>query len=112
MSTCAGNHWRKQTSSNACNLNRREQISSLFHEPPFRIAWRSAFESQKLTRHLAYSRIRRVSYSSRASPKLKSEARGNGTSTDCSLVVFITWSGHKYTPEPPFQNVSVEEPFV
>ncbi|GFU10328.1 transposable element Tcb1 transposase [Trichonephila clavipes] len=52
-STCAGNHWRKHTLSNSCNLNRREQISSVIHEPPFRIAWRAAFESQKKTRPLA-----------------------------------------------------------
>ncbi|GFX15684.1 hypothetical protein TNCV_2131701 [Trichonephila clavipes] len=57
MSACAGNHLRKQTLSNSCSLNRREQISSVILEPLLRNAWRAALESPKMTRPLACSRI-------------------------------------------------------
>ncbi|GFU36783.1 hypothetical protein TNCV_365481 [Trichonephila clavipes] len=41
-----------------CNLNRREQISSVILDSTFRIAWRAAFNSQKMTRPLPLFSVR------------------------------------------------------
>ncbi|GFW74303.1 hypothetical protein TNCV_3438561 [Trichonephila clavipes] len=51
----------------AAILNRREQISSVIFEPPYRIAWRAALESQQMTIPLACSGLERLSYRSRGS---------------------------------------------